>query len=194
MAARSALVRPDDMAARVIDGLLDLHPGLALDEVIFGCANQAGEDNRNVARMAVLLSRLYRNPPALTLNRLCALASTPSSPAPAPSATARPTIIIAGGVKSMSRAPFVIAKARPPSRVLRKSSTLPSAGALSTPGSPKPTAPIPSPETAENLAAEHKIARADQDAYALRSPVPLRCRVARRRHPARHHPRAKPTP
>ena len=54
-------LRPDDMAALVIDGLLDLHPGLAVDEVIFGCANQAGEDNRNVARMAVLLSQLPEN-------------------------------------------------------------------------------------------------------------------------------------
>ena len=67
-----AMVRPDDMAAQVIDGLLDLHPGLAVDEVIFGCANQAGEDNRNVARMAVLLSRLGPEVPALTVNRLCA--------------------------------------------------------------------------------------------------------------------------
>jgi hypothetical protein len=60
------------MAAHVIDGLLDLHPGLTVDEVILGCANQAGEDNRNVARMAVLLSRLPETVPALTVNRLCA--------------------------------------------------------------------------------------------------------------------------
>ena len=69
-----ALARPDDMAALVIDSLLDLHPGLAVDEVIFGCANHAGEDNRNVARMAVLLSRLPETVPAPTLNRHCALA------------------------------------------------------------------------------------------------------------------------
>ena len=67
-----AKVRPDDMAALVIDGLLDLHPDLRVDEVILGCANQAGEDNRNVARMAVLLSRLGEEVPALTVNRLCA--------------------------------------------------------------------------------------------------------------------------
>ena len=67
-----ARFRPDDMAAHVIDGLLDLHPDIAVDEVILGCANQAGEDNRNVARMAVLLSRLPETVPALTVNRLCA--------------------------------------------------------------------------------------------------------------------------
>ncbi|MEO6300937.1 MAG: 3-oxoadipyl-CoA thiolase, partial [Paracoccaceae bacterium] len=66
-----AMVRPDDLAARVIDGLLDLHD-LPVDEVIAGCANQAGEDNRNVARMATLLSRLTEDVPAFTVNRLCA--------------------------------------------------------------------------------------------------------------------------
>ena len=66
-----ASVRPDDLAARVIEGLLDLHD-LPVDEVVFGCANQAGEDNRNVARMAVLLSRLGETVPAVTVNRLAA--------------------------------------------------------------------------------------------------------------------------
>ena len=84
-----AQVRPDDLATRVIDGLLDLHD-LPIDEVIFGCANQAGEDNRNIARMAVLLSRLGPTVPALTVNRLCA--SGLDAVITAPSATGLPRL------------------------------------------------------------------------------------------------------
>jgi acetyl-CoA acyltransferase len=103
-------VRPDDMAAHVIDGLLDLHPGLAVDEVIFGCANQAGEDNRNVARMAVLLSRLPETVPALTVNRLCA-SGLDAVIAGARAVRDGADVVIAGGVESMTRAPFVLGKA-----------------------------------------------------------------------------------
>ena len=163
-----APVRPDDMAAHVIDGLLDLHPGLAVDEVIFGCANQAGEDNRNVARMAVLLSRLPETVPALTVNRLCA------SGLDAVIAAARAVrdgagVVIAGGVESMSRAPFVMPKA----------DTAFSRGAEiydTTIGWRFVNTRIAAaygietmPETAENLACDHAISRSDQDAYALRS-------------------------
>ncbi len=161
-------VRPDDMAAHVIDGLLDLHPGLVPDEVIFGCANQSGEDNRNVARMAVLLSRLPESVPALTLNRLCA-SGLDAVIAGARAIRDGADVVIAGGVESMSRAPFVMAKAdtafaRAPEihdttigwRFINKRI----AAAYGTDSMP---------ETAENLAAEHQIARADQDAYALRS-------------------------
>ncbi|WP_431301123.1 acetyl-CoA C-acyltransferase [Tabrizicola sp. BL-A-41-H6] len=161
-------VRPDDMAAHVIDGLLDLHPGLVPDEVIFGCANQSGEDNRNVARMAVLLSRLPETVPALTVNRLCA-SGLDAVIAGARAIRDGADIIIAGGVESMSRAPFVMAKAdtafaRAPEihdttigwRFINKRI----AAAYGTDSMP---------ETAENLAADHNISRADQDAYALRS-------------------------
>ena len=105
-----AMLRPDDMAAHVIDGLLDLHPGLAVDEVIFGCANQAGEDNRNVARMAVLLSRLPETVPALTVNRLCA-SGLDAVIAGARAVRDGADLVIAGGVESMTRAPFVLGKA-----------------------------------------------------------------------------------
>ena len=108
-----AQVRPDDLAARVIDGLLDLQD-LAVDEVIFGCANQAGEDNRNVARMAVLLSRLGPTVPALTVNRLCASGLDAVILAARTIRDGAADVIIAGGVESMSRAPFVMPKAETP--------------------------------------------------------------------------------
>ncbi len=161
-------VRPDDLAAHVIDGLLDLHPGLLPDEVIFGCANQAGEDNRNIARMAVLLSRLPETVPAVTVNRLCA-SGLDAVIIGARAIRDGADIIIAGGVESMSRAPFVMAKAetafaRSPElhdttigwRLVNKRL----AAAYGTDSMP---------ETAENLAAEHGICRAAQDGFALQS-------------------------
>jgi acetyl-CoA acyltransferase len=163
-----ATARPDDLAAHVIDGLLDLHPGLAVDEVIFGCANQAGEDSRNVARMAVLLSRLPENVPALTINRLCA-SGLDAVIAGARAVRDGADIVIAGGVESMTRAPFVLAKAVTAfsRRVDMHDSTIgwrfvndriaQSYGCDSM------------PDTAETVAAEHGISRADQDAFALRS-------------------------
>ena len=163
-----AKVRPDDMAALVIDGLLDLHPGLRVDEVILGCANQAGEDNRNVARMAVLLSRLGEEVPALTVNRLCA-SGLDAAILGARAIRDGADVVIAGGVESMTRAPFVMGKsetafARAPEvfdttigwrfvndRIAKAYGTE-SMG-----------------ETAENVARDHQVSRADQDAYALRS-------------------------
>lgn len=163
-----AMARPDDMAAHVIDGLLDLHPGLAVDEVIFGCANQAGEDNRNVARMAVLLSRLPETVPGLTVNRLCA-SGLDAVIAGARAVRDGADVVIAGGVESMTRAPFVLGKAETPfSRQAEMHDTTIGwrfvndriARAYGTESMP---------ETAENVAAEHRISREDQDAYALRS-------------------------
>ncbi len=161
-------LRPDDMAALVIDGLLDLHPGLIVDEVIFGCANQAGEDNRNVARMAVLLSRLPVEVPALTVNRLCA-SGLDAVIAAARAIRDGADVIIAGGVESMTRAPFVMPKSeaafgRGPQlfdttigwRFIND--RIASAYGVDS-----------MPETAENVAAERGILRADQDGYALRS-------------------------
>ncbi|MCZ8079179.1 MAG: acetyl-CoA C-acyltransferase [Rhodobacteraceae bacterium] len=163
-----AMVRPDDMAAHVIDGLLDLHPGLTVDEVILGCANQAGEDNRNVARMAVLLSRLPDSVPGLTVNRLCA-SGLDAVIAGARAVRDGADVVIAGGVESMTRAPFVLAKAETAfSRQAEVHDTTIGwrfvndriARAYGTDSMP---------ETAENVAAEHSISRADQDAFALRS-------------------------
>lgn len=163
-----ALARPDNMAAHVIDGLLDLHPDLSVDEVIFGCANQAGEDNRNVARMAVLLSRLPESVPALTVNRLCA-SGLDAVIAGARAVRDGADVVIAGGVESMTRAPFVMPKAE--TAFARQTEIYDTtigwrfinqriARAYGTESMP---------ETAENVAAEHGISRADQDAYALRS-------------------------
>lgn len=163
-----AQVRPDDLAARVIDGLLDLHPDLIPDEVIFGCANQAGEDNRNVARMAVLLSRLPEAVPALTVNRLCA-SGLDAVIAGARAIRDGADIIIAGGVESMSRAPYVMGK---PETAFARSPEIHD----STIGWRFVHQVISArygvetmPQTAENLAADHAISRADQDAYAGRS-------------------------
>ena len=163
-----ATVRPDDMAAHVIDGLLDLHPDLSVDEVVFGCANQAGEDNRNVARMAVLLSRLPETVPALTVNRLCA-SGLDAVIAGARAVRDGADVVIAGGVESMTRAPFVMSKAETAfSRTAEVHDTTIGwrfindriARAYGTESMP---------ETAENVAEAHAISRADQDAFALRS-------------------------
>jgi acetyl-CoA acyltransferase len=163
-----ATVRPDDLAARVIDGLLDLHD-LPVDEVIFGCANQAGEDNRNVARMATLLSRLGDATPALTVNRLCASGLDAIIAGTRAIRDGAAEIIIAGGVESMSRAPFVMAKAETAfARAPEIHDT--TIGWRFVHARIAELYGIESmPETAENVAAEHNISRADQDAFALRS-------------------------
>ena len=163
-----APVRPDDLAAHVIDGLLELHD-IPVDEVIFGCANQAGEDNRNVARMAVLLSRLGPAVPAFTINRLCASGLDAVIAGMRVIRDGGAEIIIAGGVESMSRAPYVMAKpdvafARSP---LMVDSTIGWRFAHDRIAARFGVESMP--ETAENIAAEQGIARADQDAFAQRS-------------------------
>ena len=163
-----ARLRPDDMAAQVIDGLLS-GLDLPVDEVIFGCANQAGEDNRNVARMAVLLSRLGETVPALTVNRLCASGMDAVIAGARAISSGAAEVVVAGGVESMSRAPFVMPKAETAfdRRAEIHDTTI---------GWRFAHARIAQlyglesmPETAENLAAEKAISRLDQDAYALRS-------------------------
>ncbi len=198
-----ALARPDDMAALVIDGLLDLHPGLAVDEVIFGCANQAGEDNRNVARMAVLLSRLSESVPGLTVNRLCA-SGLDAVIAGARAVRDGADVVIAGGVESMTRAPFVLAKAEAAfsRQVAMHDTTI--GWRFVNDRIAQAYGCESMPETAENVAAEHGIARADQDAFALRSqsrydagwhgadilPVTIRDRKGDTLVTADEHPRA----
>lgn len=163
-----AMIRPDDMAAHVIDGLLDLYPGLSVDEVILGCANQAGEDNRNIARMAVLLSRLPDTVPGLTVNRLCA-SGLDAVIAGARAIRDGAEVVIAGGVESMTRAPFVMGKAE--TAFSRKAEIHDTtigwrfvndriARAYGTDSMP---------ETAENVAEAYGISREDQDAFAFRS-------------------------
>lgn len=161
-------LRPDDMAAMVIDGLLDLYPGLTVDEVILGCANQAGEDNRNIARMAVLLSHLPETVPAFTVNRLCA-SGLDAVIAGGRAIRDGADVIIAGGVESMTRAPLVMAKA---DTAFARSQPIydTTIGWRFVNDKIAAAYGIESmPETAENVAADHGISRADQDAFALRS-------------------------
>ena len=167
-----ASVRADDLAALPIAALMKRHPRLdwaALDEVILGCANQAGEDNRNVARMAVLLSGLPDSVPAVTVNRLCASGLEAIGQAARSIACGEADLVIAGGVESMSRAPYVMAKAAGAYTREQKleDTTL---GWRLVNSRMQDTYGIDSmAQTAENLAREHAISRADQDAYALRS-------------------------
>ena len=112
-----APVRPDDMAAHVIRELMARFPGVdpdRVDDVILGCANQAGEDNRNVARMAALIAGLPESVPGATINRLCASGMEAVLNAARQIKLGEAEIVIAGGVESMSRAPFVMAKAQQP--------------------------------------------------------------------------------
>ena len=164
-------VRPDDLAAHVIDAVLDaeaLPPG-AVDEVVLGCANQAGEDNRNIARMAVLLSRLPETAPALTVNRLCASGLDAVIAGARAVQTGAADLVIAGGVESMSRAPFVIPKsAQPFGRATEIHDT--TIGWRFVHKQIEAAYGIDSmPETAENVAEAYGIAREDQDRFALRS-------------------------
>src|ERR1700747_2841679 len=111
---RLAAIRCDDLAAAPITSLMRSYPKVdwgAVDEVVLGCANQAGEDNRNVARMAVLLSGLPQTVPAVTVNRLCASGLEAVALAARAIATGDAELVIAGGVENMSRAPFVMPKA-----------------------------------------------------------------------------------
>jgi len=163
-----APVRPDDLATRVIDGLLDLHD-LSVDEVIFGCANQAGEDNRNVARMATLLSRLGPTVPALTVNRLCASGLDAVITAARTIRDGAADVIIAGGVESMSRAPFVMPKSETAFARAPEIYDTTIGWRFVHPRMAQLWGTEAMPETAENLAAEHRISREDQDRYALLS-------------------------
>lgn len=163
-----ARLRPDDMAAQVIDGLLD-GAEMPIDEVILGCANQAGEDNRNVARMAVLLSKLPQGVSALTVNRLCASGMDAIIAGSRTIATGAADLVIAGGVESMSRAPFVMPKAE--SAFDRRAEIFDTTiGWRFTHQRIAAEYGIESmPETAENVAEDFGISRADQDAFAIRS-------------------------
>ena len=167
-----ASVRADDLAAVPIRTLMERNPGVdwsQLDEVIFGCANQAGEDNRNVARMSLLLSGLSEIVPGTTINRLCGSGMDAVGTAARAIASGEMEFVIAGGVESMSRAPFVLGKAE---------SAFSRAGELqdTTLGwrfiNPLMKAQYgvdSMPETGENVAEDFSVSRADQDAFALRS-------------------------
>jgi acetyl-CoA acyltransferase len=165
-------VRTDDLAAVPIKALMERNAGVdwaAVDDVVYGCANQAGEDNRNVARMALLLAGLPDAVPGATVNRLCGSSMDAIGVAARAIKSGEASLMIAGGVESMSRAPFVIGKAESAfSRTAKIEDT--TIGWRFVNPLMKAKYGIDSmPETAENVAAEFGIARADQDAFALRS-------------------------
>ncbi|WP_227105319.1 3-oxoadipyl-CoA thiolase [Chromobacterium rhizoryzae] len=164
-------VRADDLAALPLAALMRRHPldWSCLDEVILGCANQAGEDNRNVARMAALLAGLPQSAPAITVNRLCASGLDAVGLAARAIAAGEAELVLAGGVESMSRAPFVLGKAESPfARNARiEDSTI--GWRFVNPAFQRQFGIDSMPETAENVARQFKISRADQDAFALRS-------------------------
>jgi acetyl-CoA acyltransferase len=165
-------IRTDDLAALPIQALLKRNPSVdwaQVDDLMFGCANQAGEDNRNVARMAVLLSGLPVEVPGVTFNRLCGSGMDAIGTAARAIKGGEANLIIAGGVESMSRAPYVMSKGTAPfdrnvamfdttigwrfvNRLMKEQYGIDSMG-----------------ETAENVAEQFKISREDQDAFALNS-------------------------
>ncbi len=172
-------VRADDLGAAPIRALMQRHAQLdwgALDEVIYGCANQAGEDNRNVARMVALLAGLPVQVAGHTVNRLCASGLEAVSQAARAIRCGEADLMLAGGVDSMSRAPFVMGKAESAfSRSARIEDT--TIGWRFVNPQMKARYGIDSmPETAENVAVDYGISRADQDAFALRSQQ--RCKAA----------------
>jgi len=165
-------VRTDDLAAHPIRALMARNTAVdwaAVDDVLYGCANQAGEDNRNVARMALLLAGLPTEVPAATINRLCGSSLDAVGTAARAIAAGEAELVIAGGVESMSRAPFVMPKAD--SAFSRSNAVFDTTiGWRFVNPAMKAKYGIDSmPETAENVAVEFGIARADQDAFALRS-------------------------
>jgi len=165
-------VRTDDLAAIPIKALMERNaavPGGAIDEVIYGCANQAGEDNRNVGRMAVLLAGLPDSVPAATINRLCGSGLDALAIAARQVKTGEADLVIAGGVESMSRAPFVMPKADTAfSRNAEIHDT--TIGWRFVNPLMKTMYGVDSmPETGENVAAEFQVSRADQDRFALHS-------------------------
>jgi 3-oxoadipyl-CoA thiolase len=165
-------VRADDLAAIPIKTLLERNPAIdwnALDDVIYGCANQAGEDNRNVARMALLLAGLPKEISGSTVNRLCGSSLDALAVASRGIKSGEIDLVIAGGVESMSRAPFVMGKADSAfSRGMKIEDTT-IGWRFVNPAMKAKYGTDAMPETAEIVAEEYKVARPDQDAFALRS-------------------------
>ena len=167
-----ASIRADDLAAAAIAALVQRNRGVdwgAVDDVILGCANQAGEDNRNVARMALLLAGLPQEVPGTTVNRLCGSSLDAIATAARGIRCGEGELMVAGGVESMSRAPFVMGKAEGAfSRAMKLEDTT-MGWRFVNPQMEAAYGVETMPETGENVAAEFKISREDQDAFALRS-------------------------
>ena len=167
-----AAVRTDDLAALPIAALLKRNPAVdpaAIEEVLLGCANQAGEDNRNVARMAALLAGLPVSVPGATVNRLCGSGLETIAMAARTIRLGEADLIVAGGVESMSRAPFVMPKADAAFSRHAELHDTTIGWRFVNPRMREQYGSDSMPETGENVAAEYHISRADQDAFALRS-------------------------
>jgi acetyl-CoA acyltransferase len=165
-------VRPDDMAALTMRALMERSPSVdwtRLDDVYFGCANQAGEDNRNVARMAGLLAGLPLQVPGVTVNRLCGSGMDAVAMAARALRTGEAQLVIAGGVESMSRAPFVMGKAESAFSRTAEIFDTTIGWRFINPRLKAAFGTDSMPETAENVAERYGISRKDQDAFALRS-------------------------
>jgi 3-oxoadipyl-CoA thiolase len=165
-------VRSDDLAALPLKALMARHTNLdwsAVDDVIYGCANQAGEDNRNVARMALLLAGMPETVPGSTINRLCGSSLDALGVAARAIKSGETQLMVAGGVESMSRAPFVMGKAESAfSRSMKMEDTT-IGWRFINPLMKAQYGVDAMPETAENVATDFNINREDQDAFALRS-------------------------
>ena len=165
-------VRADDLAAVPIRALLARHPEIdpaAIDEVVLGCANQAGEDNRNVARMAALLAGLPVEVPGTTVNRLCGSGLDAIAIAARQIKTGEADLVIAGGVESMSRAPFVMPKADTAFSRHAEIHDTTIGWRFVNPLMKAQYGVDSMPETGENVAADFQVSRADQDAFAART-------------------------
>jgi len=184
-------VRPDDLGAIPIRALIERNPKLdaaAIDEVLFGCANQAGEDNRNVARMSSILAGLPDTVAAATINRLCGSGMDAVGTLARAIRCGDIELGIAGGVESMSRAPFVMPKAQ--TAFARENAVYDTTigWRFINPRTKAMVGVDSMPETAENVAADFRIARADQDAMALRSQT--RALAAQKKRHLRYRDRA----
>jgi 3-oxoadipyl-CoA thiolase len=165
-------VRADDLAAIPLRALVERNPSVdwaTVDDVIYGCANGAGEDNRNVARMALLLAGLPEAVSGVTVNRLCGSGMEAIAQAARAIMTGDAELVIAGGVESMSRAPFVFGKAETPFARQTQVYDTTLGWRFVNPRLEELYGIDSMPETAENVAADFKVAREDQDAFALRS-------------------------
>jgi acetyl-CoA acyltransferase len=163
-------VRADDLAAIPIAALMERNPGVdwaALDDVMLGCANQSGEDNRNVARMSSLLAGLPQEVPASTINRLCGSGLNAVGSSASAIKTGEGDLMIAGGVESMSRAPFVIGKAEGAFGRTQEMYDSTMGWRFINKKLQEQYGTDPMPKTAENLAEDHSISREDQDRFAF---------------------------
>lgn len=165
-------VRPDDLGAIPIEALMERNPAIdwgAVDDVLYGGANQAGEDNRNVARMSALLAGLPETVPGTTINRLCGSGMDAVITASRTINSGQADLIVAGGVESMSRAPFVMPKAEVAFSRANEVFDTTIGWRFVNPLLKKQYGVDSMPETAENVAEDFQISREDQDAFALRS-------------------------